>query len=418
MRVLFRQRVYGALLALIAIAILVLGFFFKPKEPKSDKAESSELISLQAEMDRLRQAAQRNSLRNTSARFNTLASEAAAHSVFVLNFNRPGWIVSDDGRFMTAAIAGEAPLQLQVRGDDHPLTAHLVEWGAGLPATIAQLDTRIPTVPTRILPQDEIVPGTWVVLVTATSSGATVFSPGNYSGRAEARCGLRQLPALTTNIPLDHASIGAGIFDLDGNFIAVVVQCDEGPTAISPVVLQSAAKSDTEVLTRVGMRVAQLSPGWQTVLKQSSGVVVTDVWRGWQAEQIGLRPGDVVLKLDGKSVESPTDLSNLSDEKSGEHKLEIKRSRQMLQLRFAPTGSTPVPAVDINDSGELELQYVVQGSSAAEGGLLAGDRILSVDGMRTTTESAIRVLSPLRVEKPTFVIARRGNRMFAALVMP
>jgi serine protease Do len=67
-----------------------------------------------------------------------------------------------------------------------------------------------------------------------------------------------------------------------------------------------------------GMSVTPLSSGLRTQhkLESKSGVVVTDIQGDSAADRSGLRPGDCILKVDGKKVETTADFKRLTKGKS------------------------------------------------------------------------------------------------------
>ncbi|MDT8070049.1 MAG: hypothetical protein ROO76_17935 [Terriglobia bacterium] len=67
------QHAYPIVLAVIAAAILVGGFLLKPSPRKTESKTAYDFTTIMGEVSRLREIAQRNSFRSTSARFNAAA---------------------------------------------------------------------------------------------------------------------------------------------------------------------------------------------------------------------------------------------------------------------------------------------------------------------------------------------------------
>jgi serine protease Do len=89
----------------------------------------------------------------------------------------------------------------------------------------------------------------------------------------------------------------------DGKKMKIVVQPGDYAPEDIPVARRSskAAQPDASAL---GMKVEALTPSLakQFGVDASSGVIVTGVESGSLAEEFGVRPGDVISKVDGKVV--------------------------------------------------------------------------------------------------------------------
>ncbi|MGE5112673.1 MAG: PDZ domain-containing protein [Acidobacteriaceae bacterium] len=413
------QRAYGILLSLIAAAILVIGFLLKPPPTKGGaNKRSPEFTNIQNEVDRLREIAQRNSLKSTSARFSAAANDAARHSVLLLPSNRPAWMIGPDGVFIAASDGAPAS---DLRGSQGGTTTPvmLLTWGAGLPYLTGRYNADLAPSPPNSVSLDQVSPGSWILLVSRNASGAVIFSPGNYSGQSQAECGLRRFPILLSNIPLENNALGAGIFDFDGNFLALVVRCEGQLAAIPVAALRQAANSQDEGLLATlhwGFRAWQVSADSKSAAKAASQVTVSDVWRSWPADNAGLAPGDAIIRANDVPVRSLNDFESLVGDARDMVVLEVQRGRRRMRIELS-SDEIKTSAVQLQHEG-LELESVSDGSSVAEAGLRAGDRILSVNGANPAPQAVERLLGPVRVNAPVQVVAQRGARKFAVAVEP
>lgn len=413
------QRAYGILLSLIAAAILVIGFLLKPPPTKGGaNRRSPEFTTIQNEVDRLREIAQRNSLKNTSARFSAAANDAVRHSMLLLPSNRPAWMIGPDGVFIAASDGVPAgDLRASQGGTTTPVM--LLTWGAGLPYFTGRSNADPAPSPPTSVSLDQVSAGSWILLVSRNASGAVVFSPGNYSGQSQAECGLMRFPILLSNIPLENSALGAGIFDFDGNFLAVVVRCEGQLAAIPVTALKQAANSQNEGLLATlhwGFRARQVSADSKSSIQSASQVTVSDVWRGWPADNAGLAPGDGILRANDVPVRTLNDFESLAGDANDTLVLEVQRGRRRIRIELS-SDETKASAVQLQHEG-LELRSVSDGSSVAEAGLRSGDRILSVNGANPTPQTVERLLGPARVNAPVQVVAQRGARKFAVVVEP
>ncbi|MDO8885229.1 trypsin-like peptidase domain-containing protein [Pseudotabrizicola sp.] len=84
-----------------------------------------------------------------------------------------------------------------------------------------------------------------------------------------------------------------------------------------------------------GLTVARINPALAAEIAlptDASGVVVThaqDV-----AAQVGLRPGDVLLSINGRSIAQPQDVADAATEQTRRWAIDVNRGGQLLRLRF------------------------------------------------------------------------------------
>ena len=417
-----RQTAYGALLSFVAVTILVTGYYLKPGQPDDKKQATADITTIQAEVERLRALAQRNSLRATSARFAEVAAEAASHLVFALPSRRTGVLWEQYGSVLLPADSSPPAASIQVRTGGKETAARPAVWGAGIPFTIVRPDTAPGAAPAGVGSPESLSPGAWILDVSLDSRGQAHFSPGNYAGLSSISCGATALPRLETNLPFDESSIGSGIFDLDGDLIGVVTRCGAEVAALSttavPKALAAAMDAVNGPLLRAGILVEQMSPKWTPLIKGPNGVVVTDVWKGWLSEHAGIHPGDVIASVDGEPAQTPADLSR-SLEKGAAVNVRLwragkRRSVAIPSAAGAPSGTAPLELRD-RASG-VEIATVLSGSGAERAGLMPGDRILSLDRVPATRTGVMRRFASSATGKPALAEVERGPRKFLAVV--
>jgi M6 family metalloprotease-like protein len=136
------------------------------------------------------------------------------------------------------------------------------------------------------------------------------------------------------------------------------------------------------------------SPGYLGVLVEEKGgkLIVGDVEAGSPAEAAGLKTGDVVAKVDGKTVKSSDVFRSLLQVKaSGESvTLTIKRGKESTDLSatlmatsrvMQPGQKRAVLGVQAEDADEgIAIKSVAAGTPAEKAGLKMGDTILKIDG--------------------------------------
>jgi serine protease Do len=328
-------------------------------------------------------------------------------------------VIADDGTLITASPSESAP-SFRVFRNGSSVPVNLLTWGAGLPFTIARVPYPITGIAATTVPSSRITPGAWILLVSFGSSGGVVLSPGSYGGQGERLCGLREYPVLHSNIPLDADSVGGGLFDFDGNLLAIVVGCDQEPAAIPVDALRAAAASESQSLAmlQLGFLAADVNQTWAPLLSQSSRVVVTDVWQGWPASTSGLEPGDVIVRVNGEPVQNLDQLVSLIGNGTGVVTFNIQKGprtvRKVLTRNAPPAGAAQFQA----QTAGTELRRVPEDSALARAGFRAGDQLLSLNGTIATSTNFASMLSTAELQHPALLVAQRGGRTFARVVTP
>ena len=67
--------------------------------------------------------------------------------------------------------------------------------------------------------------------------------------------------------------------------------------------------AEQRLLGTYGIIVRPLSPEEQGYFKTGDGLLVREVWTDFGGDVAGLRPGDIVLTVNGQAVTSPADLA-------------------------------------------------------------------------------------------------------------
>jgi serine protease Do len=287
---------------------------------------------------------------------------------------------------------------------------------------------------------------------------------------------------IQTDASINRGNSGGPMFDLNGNVIGINSQIYSptgGNVGIGFAIPAEEAKPVIDSLMKGGpVRRGYLGIGPQPLTPDLAGAfgvpkdvgeIVRSVVPGEAAAKAGIRPGDVVVKLDGKEVNSEQSLSYLAANiaPGATVPVEIIRDgrRQTLRLTMgtrpseddlnsanppdgfdgddsgavpnAPQGAgvgalglsvTPITpqlarraGVDVAEGG-LVVMGVAPTSDAAEKGIRPGDVIISANSVRVATEADLaRVVAAAKAagrETIAFYVQRRENGGFVAVDVP
>ena len=170
-------------------------------------------------------------------------------------------------------------------------------------------------------------------------------------------------------------------------------------------------------------------------LARGRGVLVDDVTAGGLAAAAGLRPGDVILSLDGQDLNAVGDLAYVLDRRQGvalqaevllaevwragaliEVALDLRVTPPPLRLARAEAGARArgllrVEAYDLAGlgvalvDGSTEIAALTPASPAYMAGLNAGDRIVAVNGQQI----GAMALRQLTLRKPVLLLVQRAD---------
>lgn len=131
------------------------------------------------------------------------------------------------------------------------------------------------------------------------------------------------------------------------------------------------------------------------------------------AAQAGLRPGDHIISIAGKPVNSDTEIRALSNANGGKATdFVIERNGQRQTLKVTPNTTPPSLGVYLDwYIANPTISAVRSGSHAAEAGLQTGDKIVAVNGTPIThVVEALYALDQSEGNSAAITVERNGQR--------
>lgn len=403
------------MLAVVSGLILTLGWFLRPRE--SNSSLPSETDSLVVE-----RLARRRAVDGMSEYFAEVAEGLAPYVVWLESLTRSGVIWEGDGTVVTSHGQSFAPGSSTLTyGGSVERTARVAVGSPLAPIAayrVADYDglLGVPRLGPEFLDAD-----VWLLAVWRPNAGNFAFAPGIFVGTRSGVCGEFPMAEIVTNIPLGSSMVGAGLFDLDGALVGVVVGCPEGPAAMAVGSVESALLSAESPSERVLKRYGFLaSPPATDAERQLFGdgapFIVSGVWFDTSADRAGLLPGDVVTGIAGADAPSLGTLAAAAADQPLE--ITVLRDRRELRLTLTDTPRQPNPAgVQLLRPGRGIVVQSVDGA-AAESGMRAGDALLSIGGQTVANRrDATRLLGD-EFTRPAWVVVRRGPSLRGFVISP
>jgi serine protease DegQ len=246
---------------------------------------------------------------------------------------------------------------------------------------------------------------------------------------------------IQTDASINPGNSGGALVDYEGNLIginsAIISPGGGGNVGIGFAVPINMAKAVVDQLEefgevqrgRLGVMVQDLTPDVAEALdvKLTSGAVVASVEPGSAAQKAGVEVGDIITRLNGKDVESSSDLRNgvgltragtsvelellRGDEKLKKSVVVSSGQNQRNTAAVAERGAT-LDGVRLQEGrGGVEVSEVAQNSRAWASGLRPGDVITAVN--RKAVSKVAELEASLPKDSRTFAlrVRREGENL-------
>lgn len=415
------NRKYVALLAFVACVILIIGWLVRPRDvPQSPAAVPSD-----SELQQLARRAQRRSLEDMTSYFAGVAADLRASLAYLPSSKITGIAWSE-----TEIVTGPMRLDGRATAVKVDIDSRAVEtlprvYGGQLPLAALHLTgTSRLKASRRAASLPEV--GDWMVAAWQTG-GQPAFAAANYRQVAETACGLWPARELVSSLSLTRAMAGGGIFNMDGELLAMILPCDSRIAAIAPTsvdeILRLADTIEQRLLAEYGVLFAPLSENEARSAKLRSGLFLREVWSDTPAEDAGLWPGDVLTALNGRPAVATEDLRALASASDVAFELTVQRAAQTLTLVLHPR--SPAESAGVVESPGLTLastlethriESVEPGGPAARAGIQPGDRLVRIDHLEPRSAAQVRRALTAPRRAPLLLEVERGQRRIAIVI--
>ncbi|MHB1085021.1 MAG: Do family serine endopeptidase [Thiobacillus sp.] len=268
-----------------------------------------------------------------------------------------GVIVSSNGYILTNQHVVEAADEIQVAlADGRTLPARVV--GADPETDLAVLKIDADKLPAITFAQAESIRvGDWVLAVGNPFGVGQTVTAGIVSALGRTHLGINTFENfIQTDAAINPGNSGGALVDAAGNLVGVnsAIYSRTGgsqgigfaiPVSIARQVMEQIIKTGSVTRGWVGVEVQDMTPelAESFKLKNAEGALIAGVLKGGPADAGGVRPGDILLAVDGKTVIDSASLLNLIAElKPGVNaQLRVSRKQKMLDLKIQ-VGRRPV----------------------------------------------------------------------------
>ena len=409
---------YVVTLAVVAVLILVVGGVLRPR-PRPEQPPVVE-----TDLARLGRLAERRALDSASAFFAPIADDVAPALVW---FDGPGLTgIAWGGQVVVTAGTAPRSRPMTITHTAGAATARGGDWSPDSPVATVLLETA-PSLSPPLRAPVPAASGAPAIAVWQSARGR-VFAPATFIAESAIACDGLPAREIAVTLPLARAMSGGGLFDLDGGLLGVILPCDGRFAAIVPDVvdawLRTNATAGSRFVARFGLVLEPMTEAEAAFFRVSSGAVVRELRAGGAADVAGLRPGDIVIALEGEPVTGPDDLQALvGSAPAPTVRLSVQRGSQALAIEMPGDGGAGrEPGVEDVITAEpppaaVRIEALAPDGPLAVAGLRVGDRVVRVGGRDRVSAEQIRRTLQATDGPPVFVEYERDGHRRGALVV-
>ncbi|MBS1188947.1 MAG: DegQ family serine endoprotease [Rhodocyclaceae bacterium] len=235
-----------------------------------------------------------------------------------------GFIVSGDGYILTNAHVVDAADEITVRlTDKREFKAKVIGADKRTDVALIKIDAaNLPTV--RLGDPTQLKVGEWVVAIGSPFGFDNSVTAGIVSAKGRSLPQESYVPFIQTDVAVNPGNSGGPLFNMRGEVVGVNSQIysrSGGYMGLSfAIPIDVAMDVQNQLRTHGKVSRGRLGVVIQEVTRELAeslglakpmGAIVNAVEKGGPAEKAGLEPGDVILKFDGKTINSSSDLPRL-----------------------------------------------------------------------------------------------------------
>ena len=361
-----------------------------------------------------------------------------------------GFIVRSDGIIMTNAHVVNDASDVTVKlSDRREFKAKVLGVDKQTDIAVLKIDAKnLPTV--KLGDSKKVQVGQWVLAIGSPYGFENTVTAGIVSATSRALPDGTYTPFIQTDAPINPGNSGGPLFNMSGQVIGINSQIYsqtggfQGLSFAIPIDL--ASQIEQQLLAhgkvergRIGVTIQDVSQGLAQSfgLDKPSGALVSSVEKGSPADKAGLESGDVILGMNGETIERSNELPPLVAAVKPGNKATFEIWRKGQRKEIAVTvgefkGKKVASAADSGDrNGRLGLAVrpltsdedqqaqidgglLVENASgpAAAAGIQQGDVILAVNGNPVKSVVQLRALVARAGKHVALLIQRNDAKIF------
>ena len=375
-----------------------------------------------------------------------------------------GFIISADGYILTNAhVVDDADALVVTLADKREFRGKVVGKDSRTDVAVIKVDAK--DLPVVSIGNAEVLKvGQWVMAIGSPFGLDNSVTVGIVS--AKQRDTGEYLPFIQTDVAINPGNSGGPLINMSGEVVGINSQIysrSGGYMGISfSIPIDEAIRIADQLRAtgavtrgRIGVQIAPLSKevGESMGLAAEQGALVRSVEAGAPADKAGIQPGDIITRVNGKTIGRTSDLPRmigainpgsqavltlLRNGKSMDVPVTVARAEEegrVQSLQQQEGGATPralagslgleVTELAASQRSQLGIKNgvlvrgVVSGSSAEQAGLQAGDVILSLGNQLVDSVAALNAaIGKMPAGRPTTVLVLRDGMAQYGMIRP
>ena len=362
-----------------------------------------------------------------------------------------GFIISSDGVILTNAHVVEGADEIRIRLTDNREFSGKV-LGLDKKTDIAVVKIEAKNLPVlKIGSSEKLKVGEWVAAIGSPFGLDNTVTAGIVSAKSRALPSEEYVPFIQTDVAVNPGNSGGPLFNMKGEVVGInsqIFSTSGGfmglsfsiPIDLAIQIKDQLIENGRVIRGRIGVGIQAVTQDLAEAfgLKTPRGAVITQLEKGQPGEKAGLKVGDIVVALNGQTINSANDLPvKISSMKPGtQAKLTILRDGKEKEVTVTVAENSEdsvspneakqtqgklgvsVRALSEEELKELELTngllVTEVRAAAARAGLMPRDIILSANGKSVKTVGDLR-RAVSGAEKVALLVQRQQSRIFIAV---
>jgi len=361
-----------------------------------------------------------------------------------------GFIVSPDGTVLTNAHVVDGAEEVTVKlTDKREFKAKVLGLDKSSDVAVLKIDARnLPAVKIGSSAQTQV--GEWVLAIGSPYGFESSASAGIVSAKSRNLPDGSYVPFIQTDVAVNPGNSGGPLFNMNGEVIGINSQIysrSGGYQGLSfAIPMEVAMNVEKQIVTHGKVQRGKLGVTIQDVnqaladsfgLAKPTGALVAAIEKGSPAEKAGLEPGDVILSIDGKTVETtgqlPATVAGKLPGESAHLQIWRKGKTRDIDVKVGSFGEEKQASIDRQPSDKSRLGVAVRpltpeerrqadlkggvlveqaGGAAARAGIRPGDIIVSVNGQPVDDVDQLRGIIAKSGKKAAILVERGDSRLF------
>lgn len=362
-----------------------------------------------------------------------------------------GFIISADGLILTNAhVVEDAEAVTVVMADKRELKARVIGLDAATDVAVLRVKAKgLPTL--RMGNAEQLKVGEWVMAIGSPFGFDHTVSAGVVSAKTRSLPNGGYVPFIQTDVALNPGNSGGPLLNLKGEVVGINSQIysrSGGYMGLSFAIPIDLAMNVQQQLVahgkvsrgRLGVSVQSLDQALADSfgLERPRGALIGAITPDMPAARAGLRPGDVIVALNGKPVEDSATLSRWIAEEGPGRTVTVgfirEGERQAVEVALGTAdeetpvvAAAPAPAkadrlgvvvaplgAELKARAGVEQGVIVEevAGAAARAGVRPGDIILAVNARRIANPSELATTLAKAPAKVALLVKRPDGEIF------